>query len=67
MTRLLAESSRFLWHHLADLGHNHLVTLAVSGQHDTLRLSFHDVNWREHAESKTSSTDALPTLCFTKC
>jgi len=39
----------------------------TGGQHDTLRLSFHEVNWREHAENKTSSTDALPTLCFTKC
>jgi len=34
----------------------------TGGQHDTLRLSFHDANWREHAENKTSSTDALSTL-----
>jgi len=33
----------------------------TGGQHDTLRLSFHDANWREHAENKTSSTDALLT------
>jgi len=32
----------------------------TGGQHDTLRLSFHDATWREHAENKTSSTDALP-------
>jgi len=25
------------------------------------RLSFHDANWRENADNKTSSTDALPT------
>jgi len=30
VTRLLAESSSFLRHHLADLGHNYLATLAVS-------------------------------------
>jgi len=30
VTRLLAESRSFLWHHLADLVHNHLATLAVS-------------------------------------
>ena len=24
----------------------------TGGQHDTLRLSFHDANWREHAEIK---------------
>jgi len=27
------ESSSFLWHHLSDLGHNHLATLAVSTIH----------------------------------
>jgi len=32
----------------------------TGGQHDTLRLSCHDANWREHAESKASNTDALP-------
>jgi len=34
----------------------------TGGQHDTLRLSCHDANWIEHAESKARSTDALPTL-----
>jgi len=39
----------------------------TGGQYDTLRLSFHDANWREPAESKTSSSDALPhTLCFSR-
>jgi len=33
----------------------------TGGQHDTLRLSCHDVNWRDHAESKARNTDALPT------
>jgi len=33
VTRLLAESSSFLWHHLADLGHNHLATLVISMIH----------------------------------
>ena len=31
------------------------------GQHDTLRLLCHDANWRKHAESKASNTDALTT------
>jgi len=35
----------------------------TGGQKDTLRLSCHDVNWRKHAESKASNTDALP-ICF---
>ena len=34
----------------------------TGGQHDTLRLSCHDANWIEHAESKARNTDALPTL-----
>jgi len=33
----------------------------TGGQHDPLRLSFHDANWREPAENKASSTDALLT------
>jgi len=33
----------------------------TGGQHDALRLSFHDANWIEHAESKTGNTDALHT------
>jgi len=33
----------------------------IGSKYDTLRLLFHDANWREPAESKTSSTDALPT------
>jgi len=33
----------------------------TGGQHHTLRLSWHDANWREHAESKAGNTDALPT------
>jgi len=33
----------------------------TGGQHDTLRLSSHDANWREHAESKSKNTDALAT------
>jgi len=28
--RLLIESGSFVWHHLADLGHNHLETLIDS-------------------------------------
>jgi len=39
----------------------------AGGQHDTLRLSCHDANSREHAESKASNMDALPThnmRCF---
>jgi len=39
---------------LADLGHNHLATLAVSTIHS--RLSGHDPNWRRHAESKAIVT-----------
>jgi len=38
-------------------------------QHDTLRLSRHDANWREHAESKAIET-RLPcphTLWFSRC
>jgi len=35
--------------------------IAVVGQYNTLSLSCHNANWREHAESKASSTDALPT------
>jgi len=31
------------------------------GQHDTLRLSCHDANWRKHAESKASNTVTLAT------
>jgi len=33
----------------------------TGSQHDTLRLSHHDANWIEHAESKARNTDALPT------
>jgi len=33
----------------------------TGGQHATLRLSRHDANWLEHAESKARNTDALPT------
>ena len=33
----------------------------TGGQQDTLRLSCHDANWREHTETKASNTDALPT------
>jgi len=36
----------------------------TGGQHDTLGLSCHDVNWRENAESKASNTVALPTHVF---
>jgi len=60
VTRLLAESSRVLWHHLADLGHNHLATLAVStihsGCHVTMRTgeSMQRVNY--------GNTDALLTV-----
>jgi len=40
----------------------------TGGQHDTLRQSFHDANWIEHAEIKTSSTDALLThFMFCRC
>ena len=35
----------------------------TGGQRDTLRLSCHDANGREHKESIASSTDASPTLC----
>ena len=28
------------------------VGIPAAGQHDTLRLSCYDANWREHAESK---------------
>jgi len=33
----------------------------TGGQHDTLRLSCHDANWKEYAESKARNTGALPT------
>jgi len=33
----------------------------TGGQHDTLRLSRHDANWTEHAETKARSTYGLPT------
>jgi len=33
----------------------------TGGQHDTLTLSCHDANWKEHADSKARNTDALPT------
>jgi len=33
----------------------------TGGQHDTLRLSCHDANWRKHAENDASNTDDLPT------
>jgi len=57
---LSAESSSLLWHRLADLGSQ---TSGNAGdQQDTLRLSCRDANWREHAETKDSNTDALPTL-----
>ena len=39
----------------------------TGGQHDALRLSCHNANWREHAERKANSKDALPThlqVCF---
>jgi len=39
----------------------------TGGQHDALKQSFHDANWREYAENKTSGMDALPTLCFNRC
>ena len=51
------ESSSFLWHHLADLGHNHLATLAVSTIHS--RLSCYDANWRKYAESRRGFTIRL--------
>jgi len=33
----------------------------TGGQHDTLRLTCHDANWIEHAETKPRNTYALPT------
>jgi len=39
---------------LADLGHNHLVTLAVSMIH--FRLSCFGANWSKHAEIKAIVT-----------
>jgi len=39
VTRLLAESSSFLWHHLADLGHNHQATLAVNTIHSDCHVT----------------------------
>jgi len=67
VTRLSAESSSFLWHNLANLGHNHLAKLAVSTIHS--RRSCHDANWREHAEKKVTVTQ-MPcphTLWFIRC
>jgi len=61
------ESSNFLWHHLANLDHNHLATLAVSTIHS--RLSCHDANWRTHAESKVviRQMPCPHTLWFSRC
>jgi len=42
----------------------------TGGQQDTLRLSCHDANWKEHGETKATNADALPTnLClwFSRC
>jgi len=43
-TRPLTESNSFLWHYLADLGHNHLATLAAwkihSDCHATMRTGW---------------------------
>jgi len=39
VARLLAESSRFLWHRLADWGHNHLAILADSTIHSDCRVT----------------------------
>jgi len=37
----------------------------TGGQHDTLRPSFHDANWREHAEIKTiARMPCSYTSCF---
>jgi len=45
---------------------NHLAILTVSTK---FRLSCHDANWREYAESKASNTDALPThfMIYSRC
>jgi len=42
----------------------------IGGHYDTLRLSFHDANWTEPAESKTTVVARMPsshTLCFSRC
>jgi len=59
VTRLLADSSSFFETQFSEFGSQ--PSGNTGGQHDTLRLSFHNPNWREHAENKTSCTDALPT------
>jgi len=38
----------------------------TGGQNDTLRLSCHDVNWREHAESKASKMPCPHTFSFSR-
>jgi len=39
VTRPLVESSSLLWHYLADLGHNHLATLAVRKMHSDCHVT----------------------------
>jgi len=59
VTRLLAESSSFLWHHLADLGHNHLAKLAVITIHSDCHVT---MRTEESMQSKARNTHAFPTL-----
>jgi len=51
--------SRFRWQPSGNTG----------GQHDTLILLCHDADWREHAESKASTTRTPwpHTLWFSRC
>jgi len=39
VTRPSAESSSILWHYLADLGHNHLATLAFRKIHSDCHVT----------------------------
>jgi len=66
VTRLLAESSSFLWHHLANLAHNHLETLAVS----TIHSDCHFMMRTGESMLRIKPVARMPcshTLCFNRC
>ena len=66
MTRPLAESSSFLWHYLADLGHNHLATLVVSTIHSDCHVTMRTGQSIQRVKLETRMP-CPHTLWFSRC